>query len=290
MSGVAGAASPSSGARPYDGVVSAPRPAATVVLLRPGPAGLEALLTHRPTTMAFAPDVQVFPGGRVDAADADPRLQARSVVSADDAAVGLGGDLPPVDALAASVAAIREAFEEVGVLLADPARGERWSVPELLAARRRLIGEPGSFPAIAEALDLRLRTDLLVPLSRWVTPPTLERRFDARFFAAAFVDGSEVTLVGDEVVAHAWHRPIDALESMAAGEPRDVAADVDDARTARVRAVDRRDPRASGARSARCRGRRIDRSKTSFGSRCRPAGASPVNRSMPTSLADGNAC
>jgi glyoxylase-like metal-dependent hydrolase (beta-lactamase superfamily II)/8-oxo-dGTP pyrophosphatase MutT (NUDIX family) len=188
------------------------------VLLRPGPAGLEALLTHRPRTMAFAPDVQVFPGGRVDPADGDPRLQARSVVSAADAAVGLGGDLPPVEALAASVAAIREAFEEVGVLLADPARGERWSVPELLAARRRLIDEPGSFPAIAEALDLRLRTDLLVPLSRWVTPPTLERRFDARFFAAAFADESEITLLGDEVVAHAWHRPIDALESMAAGE------------------------------------------------------------------------
>ena len=168
--------------------------------------------------MAFAPDVQVFPGGRVDAADADPRLQARSVVSAEDAATALGGDLPPVAALAASVAAIREAFEEVGVLLADPARGDAWSLPELVAARQRLIDEPGSFPVIAEALDIRLRADLLVPLSRWVTPPSLERRFDARFFAAAITDGSEVTLIGDEVVAHAWHRPIDALESMAAGE------------------------------------------------------------------------
>jgi glyoxylase-like metal-dependent hydrolase (beta-lactamase superfamily II) len=67
-------------------------------------------------------------------------------------------------------------------------------------------------------LDLQLRTDLLVPLSRWVTPPILERRFDTRFFAAMAPDGIEASLVGEEVVAHAWHRPVDALESMAAGE------------------------------------------------------------------------
>ena len=66
------------------------RPAATVVLLRPGPNGLEALLTHRPTTMAFAGGAHVFPGGRVDVADSDPGLAARSVVSAGEAATGLG--------------------------------------------------------------------------------------------------------------------------------------------------------------------------------------------------------
>lgn len=191
---------------------AAPRPAATVVLIRPGPDGLEILLTHRPATMAFAPDIQVFPGGRVDAADADPRLAARSVVTAAEAAERLGGDLTPPVALAAHVAAIREAFEEVGVLLADPARGA-----DLAGPRARLLADPGAFPAIAESLDLRLRTDLLVPLSRWVTPTSMSRRFDARFFAAAFPEGAAVTLVGDEVSAHAWHRPVDALESMAAG-------------------------------------------------------------------------
>ena len=70
-----------------------PRPAATVVLLRPGAAGLEVLLTHRPATMAFAAGAHVFPGGRVDPADADPALAARSVLSATDAAAALGGDL-----------------------------------------------------------------------------------------------------------------------------------------------------------------------------------------------------
>ncbi len=189
-----------------------PRPAATVVLLRPGEAGLEVLLTHRPATMAFAPDMHVFPGGAVDANDADPRLAARSAIDGLDAAASMGGDLTPTVALAAYVAAIREAFEEVGVLLADhdPAA-------DLVAARAHLLAEPDAFGDIAQALDLRLWTDRLVPLSRWVTPSSMPRRFDARFFAAALPSDAEVTLIGDEVVAHAWHRPLDALESMAAG-------------------------------------------------------------------------
>ncbi len=189
-----------------------PRPAATVVLARPSADGLEVLLTHRPTTMAFAPDMHVFPGGRVDLADADPGLAQRSVVSAVAAAERLGGDLSPSVALAAHIAAVREAFEEVGVLLADHAPRA-----DLVAARARLLADPGSFPSIAESFDLRLRTDLLLPLSRWVTPASMPRRFDARFFAAAFPADAAVTLVGDEVSALGWHRPVDALESMAAG-------------------------------------------------------------------------
>jgi glyoxylase-like metal-dependent hydrolase (beta-lactamase superfamily II)/8-oxo-dGTP pyrophosphatase MutT (NUDIX family) len=162
--------------------------------------------------MAFAPDVHVFPGGRVDTADADSGLAARSVVSPDEATAAMGGDLEPAAALAAFIAAIREAFEEVGILLADVA-----TVSDLAVARRRLLTEPGSFPAIATELDLRLRTDRLIPLSRWVTPPTLDRRFDARFFAAAVPRGADADLIGDEVVEHGWYRPADALESMVDG-------------------------------------------------------------------------
>jgi recombination protein RecT len=197
----------------YDGRVSTPRPAATVVLLRDGRDGLEALLTHRPTSMAFAPDVHVFPGGRVDPTDADPRVLARSALSPDDASEALGGDLPPIDALAGYVTAIRESFEEVGILLADHAREA-----DLPTARDRLLATPEAFPALVESLDLRLWTDRLVPLSRWVTPPILERRFDARFFVAIAPDDIEPSLVGEEVVAHRWYRPVDALESMARGE------------------------------------------------------------------------
>lgn len=193
--------------------MSTPLPAATVVLLRPGTGGLEALLTRRPASMTFAPDVHVFPGGRVDEADIDPSFLNRSVIAPEAATESLGGDLPPIHALGVYVAAIREAFEEVGILLADHAPGA-----DLGAARRRLLQSPKAFLSIVEELDLRLRTDLITPLSRWVTPPSLPRRFDTRFFAAAAPDGVDVSLVGEEVADHAWHRPIDALESMARGE------------------------------------------------------------------------
>jgi len=190
-----------------------PRPAATVVLLRPAPGGPEVLLTHRPPSMAFAPDVHVFPGGAVDPGDADDRLMARSSVAPAVAADALGGDLDPVAAIAAWIAAIREVFEEAGVLLAATA-----SSPDALAAARSgLLGGTRSFADVADELDLRLATDRLVPLSRWVTPPTLPRRFDARFFVAELPEGSAATFEGGEVVAHEWIQPRDALRAVADG-------------------------------------------------------------------------
>ena len=193
--------------------IAVPRPAATVVLLRPGEAGLEVLLTHRPSTMAFAAGAHVFPGGRVDPGDADPALAARSVVSATAAAAALGGDLPPATALAAYLAALRELFEEAGVLLADTsATGER-----IREARSALLAGQVTLAEVADSLDLSLRTDLLTPLSRWVTPASSPRRFDTRFFAAMLPDGIEPSFEGDEVAAHAWLRPADALAGMADG-------------------------------------------------------------------------
>ena len=199
-----------------------PRPAATVVLLRPGaasaagPDGPEVLLTHRPATMSFAAGMHVFPGGRVDMGDSDGRLAARSVLDGVAAAQALGGDLPPPAALAAYVAAIRECFEEVGVLLAGVGAAGVDNA-DLVEARARLLAGEVTFADVADNLDLRLGTHLLVPLSRWVTPPTLARRFDARFFAASLPDGAAASLVGDEVAAHAWHTPRAALDAMAAG-------------------------------------------------------------------------
>jgi glyoxylase-like metal-dependent hydrolase (beta-lactamase superfamily II)/8-oxo-dGTP pyrophosphatase MutT (NUDIX family) len=190
------------------------RPAATVVLLRPGPAGLELLLTQRPSTMAFAADMQVFPGGRVDVGDADPSLVSLSALSPEDAAAALGGDLPPDVALAAHLAAIRELFEEAGVLLANTGATPR----AIAAGRSALLRGDVTLATLATDLDLRFRTDLLVPLSRWVTPPPFPRRFDARFFAAALPDGATPSFEGGEVVAHAWLRPTDALAAMADGE------------------------------------------------------------------------
>jgi len=194
-----------------------PRPAATVVLLREGRVGLEALLTHRPATMAFAPGVHVFPGGQVDPADGAASLVARSPVSPAEAAAALGGDLAPGPALAAHVAAIRELFEEAGVLLADTGGSVPGGEARIASARSALVRGEATLVEVADDLDLRLRTDRLVPLSRWVTPPSMPRRFDARFFAAMLPPGAAATFEGREVAAHAWLRPTDALAAMAAG-------------------------------------------------------------------------
>ncbi len=196
-----------------------PAPAATVVLLRRGRTGPEVLLTRRPSSMAFAPDMHVFPGGRVDDEDGSPAWRHRSVLSPDEAAEALGADLAPTAALASYVAAIRELFEEAGVLLADGGRdGAPVPARAVSEARSALVGGDAGFDAIAAELDLRLRTDRLVPLSRWVTPSTLPRRFDARFFAAELPSRARVSFEGDEVAGHHWLTPAAALAAMAAGE------------------------------------------------------------------------
>ena len=175
-----------------------PRPAATVVLLRRGPDGLEVLLTHRPTTMAFAADMHVFPGGAVDAGDTELASE-------------LGYD-------AFEAAAIRELFEEAGVLLADPIDGRGFDAGALSAARAALLDGSADLRSITAALGARLRPDLLAPISRWVTPPFVARRFDVRFFAAELPPNAEASFVGDEVLAHRWVTPRAAVRAMAEGE------------------------------------------------------------------------
>lgn len=191
-----------------------PRPAATVVVMRPGPDGPEVLLTHRPATMAFAGDLHVFPGGRVDPGDGDPRVTARSVLAPADAATALGGELEPGAALASHVAALRELFEEAGVLLADPLR----PTDRLESARRALLRGDVAIGDVVDDLDLMLRTDLLAPVGHWTTPPIMPRRFDTRFFAAALPDGAEPSFEVDEVLAHRWLTPRAGLDAMAAGD------------------------------------------------------------------------
>ena len=186
----------------YDAGVSVePRPAATVVLLRPGAGGMEVLLTRRPASMAFAGDLFVFPGGRVDEADTDARVVGRSA----------GGG-------ATEVAAVRELFEEAGILLAEPRASGVVGVAALEAARRDLLAGSASLADVAERLDLRLRTDLLAPIGHWTTPPIMPRRFDTRFFAAELPVGATPTFTSDEVVEHRWLTAADALVAMAAGE------------------------------------------------------------------------
>src|SRR4051812_30841012 len=205
---------------PYDPAVTVPRatalpiPAATVVLLRPSSAGPEVLLTRRPTTMAFAADVEVFPGGRVDDGDGDPRLTELATRSRGDCAAALGGNETPADALAIHLAAIRELVEEAGILLSDGSV----AAGTIEAGRERLLAGVG----LAEAFggSVRFATDRLVPIGRWTTPPFMARRFATWFFVADLPDDLVPTFHAAEVVSHRWVRPAAALDELAAGAPR----------------------------------------------------------------------
>jgi glyoxylase-like metal-dependent hydrolase (beta-lactamase superfamily II)/8-oxo-dGTP pyrophosphatase MutT (NUDIX family) len=193
-----------------------PRPAATVVLLRPGSAGPEALLIQRPATMAFAPDMHAFPGGAVDLGDADAALHTRATLTPDDAGRRLGGDIDPMSAFAIHIAALRELFEETGVLLAD-AGGTPPSKRKLASARERLLQGTWTFADVCRDLDLRLRFEALAPLSRWVTPRFVPRRFDARFFVAELPSDARPSFATGEVATHRWLNPSAALAACAAG-------------------------------------------------------------------------
>jgi 8-oxo-dGTP pyrophosphatase MutT (NUDIX family) len=125
----------------------------------------------------------------------------------------MGDNLAPAEALAHHVAAIRELFEEAGVLLADrPVAAAR-----LAEARSRLLGGAGLADAL-DGLELRLRTDLLVPLAHWTTPRFMPRRFSTWFFVADLPSDAAVSFEGGEVVAHRWVSPAVALDQLAAGE------------------------------------------------------------------------
>jgi recombination protein RecT len=192
------------------------RPAATVVVMRDGPDGPEVLLTRRPSTMAFGPGLHVFPGGALDPADDDPRLQAR---------LRVGPGLPSLHAGPVAVAAIRELFEEAGILLATGPTGLVADPAALAAAMNQEPGAepapdgqpPGAFASAVLRAGLELRADWLVPMSRWVTPPVVPRRFDARFFVARLPDGCVPAFDSREVADHAWMTPRAALEAMADG-------------------------------------------------------------------------
>lgn len=166
--------------------------------------------------MAFAAGMMVFPGGQVDAGDTDARLTARTSLSPAQAAERLGGGAEPELGAALHVAAVRELFEEAGVLLGE--RGPGGDGVAAASLRTELLDGRLTFADVAERLDLHLRPDRLVPIARWVTPVAYPRRFDARFFAAELPAGGTATFVGDEVADHRWTTARAALDALAAHE------------------------------------------------------------------------
>lgn len=161
-----------------------PRPAATILLLRDGRAGLEVLMVCRAREVDFASGALVFPGGRVETTDA--------------------ALAPPEDPLGAfRVAAIREAWEESGILLAHPPGPE--------------IPPEGEFLAHLHARGLRPHHAALTPFAHWITPAHSPKRFDTHFFLAHAPEGQEAIHDGREAVEALWVRPAEAVEEADAG-------------------------------------------------------------------------
>jgi len=195
-------------------VIAEPVPAATIILLRPGSVAPEVLMIERHVKSEAFANLYVFPGGRVE--DEDQALANRvGAIEAEEAARALGG-VSPSCALGFFVAAIRETFEEVGILLAR-ARGER----ELLSADRaaaltqhRLDVQGGqlSFRELIDSENLELAGDALAVHAHWITPEFMPRRFDTFFFTAIAPPGQLARPDGLETTAHVWIRPEEALE------------------------------------------------------------------------------
>ncbi len=205
--------------RPWDDV-AAPRAAATVMLVRDADAGVEVFMLRRVASMKFAPRMWVFPGGSVDARDADPQLPWAGPSPAEWAAA-LGA---PDEAAARElvIAAVREVFEECGVLLAGP--DEHSVVADLRADdgwtrdRQALLSHELSFAQMLIGRGLVLRSDLLVARGHWITPQFEPRRYDTRFFAARIPDGQVPDDLTTEADQADWTDPEALLLQYAEGQ------------------------------------------------------------------------
>lgn len=193
------------------------RPAATVVLLREIGAGSEVLLLRRARSSGFVPGAWVFPGGRVDAEDADPRLLERTEgLDAGEAArrLGLADAVPP--AIAYYMASVREAFEETGLWPGEA--GPDPASPLVAEAREGLMSGTLGFPEVLERLDLQIPGRALEYIAHWITPVVEPRRYDTRFFAAVVPDGMEARIDAREMTGALWLSPEEALRRNLTGE------------------------------------------------------------------------
>ena len=194
-------------------LIAKPHPAATVMLLRDGDDGMEVFMIVRHHESDVHAGALVFPGGRVDPEDYDLAVDAAVFPAQDD-----------VDATMAvlRVAAVRETFEECGVLLAR-ARGENALVSaarlrEIEAEHRAaMTGGKRTFGAILAAENLVLAPDTMVYFANWITPERSAKRFDTHFFLAAAPSDQVALHDGQEAVDSVWIRPGTALERATTG-------------------------------------------------------------------------
>jgi 8-oxo-dGTP pyrophosphatase MutT (NUDIX family) len=192
-----------------------PKDAATVVLLRDGATGPEVFLQRRVKGMPFAGGMTVFPGGGVDQRDADVSV-SWSGPDANWWAERFG--CSPELARALVCAAVRETFEESGVLLAGPdAATVVGDTSHYADARAALVSREQSLAEFLSDEALVLRADLLRPWANWLTPEREPRRYDTRFFLAAMPDGQRADAVTSEAAEAYWATPQQALADFGDG-------------------------------------------------------------------------
>lgn len=185
-----------------------PRDAASLVLLRDGSAGLEVLLLRRHADSRVMGGVHVFPGGKLDPTDCSPDALAALDLEAEQLLARLDEPaLTPEKAAGLHLAALRETFEEAGLLLAESADA---------AARQALADRQAGGEALADAmatLGLRWQASAILPWSRWITPrhPASGAAFDTRFFLARLPTGQEARHDGYETTEAVWLVPRQAL-------------------------------------------------------------------------------
>ena len=197
-----------------------PRTAATVVLMRGGAGAPEVYLLQRESSMAFAAGMCVFPGGGVDPRDFDHAV-AWAGPSPAEWAKRLGVEEDQARALVC--AAVRETFEEAGVLLAGPPGGGPTDVvPDVSGddweeQRQALLRRELSLAELLAGRGLALRSDLVRPFAHWITPEIEPRRYDTKFFAAALPVGQEARHVSGEADEATWLPPAAALSELRTG-------------------------------------------------------------------------
>ena len=183
-----------------------PRPSATVLIVRDAPDGLEIFMVARDRQVDMASGAVVFPGGKIDADDRAPVWGALAAPKAPDRAYW--------------IAAVRETFEEAGLLIASGAAGPIAAAEATRIAgtlRTPLLDGNVKFSQLMTEKGLQPALDSMAPFAHWVTPLQVPKRFETHFFLVAALPGQEAVHDGREAVSSFWMRPKDLLADGAAG-------------------------------------------------------------------------
>lgn len=178
-------------------MIATPRDAATVIVLRDTTDGIEIYMLRRSSKSKAVPDAYVFPGGTVDRIDRSPQARLR-----------LAGAWRPSEP-AFTYTAIRETFEESGVLFADAAIPPQ----KLRSARTEMLEGKRSFAETLIDLEVKLDARAVHYFSRWITPPAIPQRFDARFFVARLPEGQIAEADAFETYDGRWVKPAEMIEA-----------------------------------------------------------------------------